>query len=39
MNTPIVSIVIVNYNGGQDVYECLQTLFKYTDVPFEVISG
>lgn len=37
MDTPLVSVVIVNYNGGRDLYECLQTLYEHTNIPFEAI--
>ncbi len=36
-DTPLVSVIIVNYNSGQDVHECLQALYNHTDIPFEVI--
>lgn len=37
MNSPTVSIVIVNYNGGLLLQECLTAVFNNSDVDFEVI--
>ncbi|NEQ48935.1 MAG: glycosyltransferase family 2 protein [Leptolyngbya sp. SIO3F4] len=35
---PLVSIVIVNYNGGPVILECLNSLQKYTRrIPYEII--
>jgi GT2 family glycosyltransferase len=37
MRSPLISIVIVNYNGSCHLEECLQALIENTDVAFEVI--
>ncbi|MBI2479616.1 MAG: glycosyltransferase, partial [Planctomycetia bacterium] len=33
----LTSIVILNYNGRQHLPDCLQSIAKYTDSPYEVI--
>ncbi|MFH1625491.1 MAG: sulfatase-like hydrolase/transferase, partial [Pseudomonadota bacterium] len=35
--SPEVSIVIVTYNSMQDIERCLESVYRNTDVPFEVI--
>jgi len=32
-----VSIVVVNYNSGELLHQCVESLFKYVKIPFEVI--
>jgi len=34
---PLVSIIILNYNGGKIIIDCLESLFKTIDCDFEVI--
>ncbi len=37
MAAPVVSVVVVNYNGGRHLNECLTALYENSDVPFEAI--
>lgn len=37
MNSPLVSIVILNYNGGNLILNCLESVYKTKDISFEVI--
>lgn len=38
MDSPALSIVIVNWNGGQAVLDCMESIFVYApSVPFEVL--
>lgn len=37
MNSPLVSIIILNFNGGKHVVECLDSIFKTKSVELEVI--
>lgn len=37
MNSPLVSIIILNFNGGNHVVECLESIFKTKSVELEVI--
>jgi GT2 family glycosyltransferase len=34
---PLVSIIIVNYNTTTTTYECIQSIIKFTSLPFEII--
>ncbi len=34
---PLVSIIILNYNGGEIILECLESVFKTPNCKFEVI--
>jgi O-antigen biosynthesis protein len=34
---PVVSIIILTYNKSSYTYQCLQSILKYTDVPYELI--
>jgi GT2 family glycosyltransferase len=34
---PLTSIVVVNYNGGSDLYDCLQSVVQCTQYPYELI--
>ena len=36
-NNPLVSIIIVNYNGDKFIEKCLKSVFRETKIPFEVI--
>jgi GT2 family glycosyltransferase len=37
MTSPRASIVIVNYNGGRHLDECLSAIFRHSALPLEVI--
>ena len=37
MNTPWVSIIIVNYNAGDFLQKAIDAVQLQTDVPFEII--
>ena len=37
MSNPIVSVVVVNYNGGQHLLECLSALYLNSDLASEII--
>ncbi len=37
MNSPLVSIIILNYNGRNHVVECLESIFKTRSKDFEII--
>jgi len=37
MSAPLVSIIIVNYNTPDLVYDCLESIEKHMHVPYEVI--
>lgn len=37
MNHPRVSIIVLNWNGGEDTIECLESLFQITYPNYEVI--
>ncbi len=37
MNSPLVSIVIVNWNGAQYLHSCLSALYRQTHAHFEII--
>lgn len=34
---PLTSIVVVNYNGGSDLYDCLESVVQRTKCPYELI--
>jgi hypothetical protein len=36
-NGPYVSIIILNFNGGSTILECIRSVFKTTNCKFEVI--
>lgn len=36
-NDPLVSIIILNYNGGEIILDCLESVFKTQDCVYEVI--
>lgn len=35
--SPLVSIIIVTYNNGQDIKNCLNSILRQTEIPFEII--
>lgn len=37
MNFPQVSIIILNYNGGNVILNCIESVLKTTDISFEII--
>jgi GT2 family glycosyltransferase len=37
MNLPKVSIIILNYNGGDFVLNCLKSIYQTNDISFEII--
>jgi GT2 family glycosyltransferase len=36
-NESFTSVIILNYNGGKDLFECLESIHKTTDCRYEVI--
>jgi len=34
---PIISVIVVNYNGKKYLSDCLDSIFRQTSFPFEVI--
>jgi len=37
MNEPKVSIIIVNYNGGDFILNCIKSIYQTEDIAFEII--
>ena len=37
MNKPVVSIIIINFNGGDYILDCINSVFKTTGCKFEVL--
>lgn len=35
--SPLVSVIIINFNGGEYVHECIQSIFKSENCNFEVL--
>jgi len=34
---PLVSIIILNYNGGNHIVECIESILKDKSIEFEII--
>ncbi len=37
MSVPLVTIIILNFNGGNVIQKCLESIYKTSDIAFEVI--
>lgn len=37
LNEPEVSIIILTFNKSEYTYQCLESIIKYTDIPYELI--
>ena len=33
----LTSIIILNYNGGDDLFECIESIYQTTDCQYEII--
>ena len=36
-NYPLTSIVILNYNGGDDLFECIESVLQTKECKYEII--
>ncbi len=37
MNEKTVAVVVLNWNGGDDIIDCLESVFRSKHVPVEVV--
>lgn len=37
LKNPLISIIILNYNGGQIIQDCIESIYKTTKAEFEII--